>query len=66
MKKKYIVPQIETVYYDPIVLQSATYVDGTITQGNDDGTDAEVGYGGNGSGITPDAKSHNLWDGWDD
>lgn len=64
MKKIYIVPQIETVYYEPVVLQSATYVDGTITGGNDDGSNGEIGYGDDGTGITPDAKASSIWDDW--
>ena len=64
-KKNYIAPQIKTVFYEPVVLQSATYVDGTITGGHDDGSDAGVGYGDDGTGITPDAKKFNLWDDWE-
>jgi len=67
MKKIYIAPQIETTFYEPILMETATKLSGTVYDDN----------GNNVGGITfndddsdpsenPDAKSGNLWDGWDD
>lgn len=71
MKKYYIAPQIETTFYEPILMQSATKVEGHIQDdgGNNQGN---IGWGGNtgdqGEGGIPgaDAKKNNLWDAWDD
>ena len=67
MKKNYIAPQIETTFYEPILMETATKLSCTVYDDN----------GNNVGGITfndedsdpsenPDAKSGNLWDGWDD
>ncbi|MBR0526252.1 MAG: hypothetical protein IJJ98_06100 [Prevotella sp.] len=67
MKKIYIAPQIETTFYEPILMETATKLSGTVYDEN----------GNNVGGITfndddsdpsenPDAKVGNLWDGWDD
>ena len=66
MKKNYIAPQIETTFYEPILMETATKLTGTVydKSGNNVG---EIGFDDSSSdGDTPDAKGNNLWDGWDD
>lgn len=71
MKKNYIAPQIETTFYEPVLMQTATKATGTIQDG-EGGNQGNVDWGGNtgdpgeGGIPNPDAKGHNLWDGWDD
>lgn len=67
MKKNYIAPQIETTFYEPILMESATKVTGSIIN-QDNGSEGEIGWKGTGSSTdNPDAKDNsNLWDGWDD
>lgn len=71
MKKNYIAPQIETTFYEPILMETATKVTGNIEDGGGN-NQGNIDWGGNtgdqGDGPIPgpDAKGYNLWDGWDD
>lgn len=66
MKKNYITPQIETTFYEPILMENATNMTGTVYDGNGN-VIGGIDDGGIGDeDDTPDAKSGNLWDGWDD
>jgi len=65
MKKIYIAPQIETTFYEPILMETATKMEGTVYDGDGNNV-GEIGWeGGSDADDTPDAK-YNLWDGWDE
>lgn len=66
MKKNYIAPQIETTFYEPILMETATKLSGTVYDGSGNNV-GEIDWGGSSDpGDDPDAKAGNLWDGWDD
>ncbi len=66
MKKIYVTPQIDVTFFEPILMETATNATGIIKD-KDDNTEGSIDYGGNSDvGHDPNAKSGNLWDGWDD
>lgn len=67
MKKNYIVPQIDVIFYEPVVMDTATKATGIIHD-DDDNENGRIDWGGESDpGHDPSAKNgSNLWDGWDD
>ena len=67
MKKNYIAPQTETTFYEPILMETATKLTGTVYDENNKNV-GEIDFDWSSSSETdnPDAKSGNLWDSWDD
>lgn len=71
MKKIYIIPLIEQVPFSPEVLAPqliSTKLKGSVETAAGASVEGTAwGFGGDSQeDDTPDAKSGNLWDGWDD
>ena len=66
MKKIYIAPQIETTFYEPILMEVATNLTGTVYDESGKNVGEIDFFGTSDADDTPDAKAGNLWDGWDD
>ena len=61
MKNKYIIPKTSLMFYDPILLETASFVNGEV-QDDEGGNQGNIGYDGPSTGQeTPDAKK-GFWD----